>query len=91
MIDPAEIAEQRAYHRRMIASALGDTRMNERDEIGEAIEQLRGRCEELVRAGLAGGNELARDIDQVHAVWLQRYTVRRSSVVGAFQEAEQCH
>lgn len=47
--------------------------MNE--QIEQALAQLRKRIEEL--RDLAPAHELARDIDQLQVVWLERYTVRK--------------
>lgn len=56
------------------------------DEYEQALEQLRARCKELTEAGHAQDHELARDIYQLHAFLVERYTTPRgrNSALGAF-------
>jgi len=41
------------------------------NEIAQALEQLRWRCEQMVRAGLAQPEQIARLIDELHVRLLE--------------------
>lgn len=63
--------------------------MNE--ELKQALEQLRERCEGLVDAGHARPWQLARAIDELNGAMTERFTTRPgNSAVGALQEGERC-
>lgn len=46
----------------------------ERDELDQAHRELRARCDELSRQGLAKPHDLARMIDELHAQMIARFT-----------------